>query len=252
MVIRKSGGPKDARAAVPPKGRTARRNAVSRKPAAPITKKGANSRERLKEAAARVLERIGYRAMRLNDIAAEADVNVSLFYHYFSSKAEITSEILRDLIERLAGGIPRHRGEEDAFGVIVDANRALIKLYSGTPGLMRCLSHFDEEEAEFSKLYREVSLEWNRKVARDIAKRFARAEMAEGHRLMIAYALGGMVDAFLFEMYVDRNELMLNEFDGDDDVARFLAILWYRTLHLANPPEDELGKYEAFSRLMPT
>lgn len=250
MATKKSSGAKQARAAVPPKGLKVRRNAVSRKPAAPITKKGASSRERLKEAASRVLERVGYRAMRLNDIAAEADVNVSLFYHYFSSKSEITKEILLDLIEELSGGIPRQRSADDPFDAIFEANRALIALYSRTPGLMRCLMHFDEEEAEFSRLYREVSADWNRKVARDIARRFAEADMPEGQQLMIAHALGGMVDAFLFEMYVDRNALMLAEFKDEDEVARFLAILWFRTLHLANPPEQDLGRFASFAKLL--
>ena len=56
--------------------------------------------------------------------------------------------------------------------------------------------------------------------------------MPEGQRLMIAYALGGMVDDFLFEMYVDRNPLMHAEFADSEAVARFLAILWLSLIHI--------------------
>jgi AcrR family transcriptional regulator len=251
-VARKPSGSKEkapSRAAIATVARPVRRNAVVRKPAAPSTKRGSETRERLKEAAARVLERIGYRALRLNDIAAEADVNVSLVYHYFSGKADITSEVLNDVIERLSAEAPRQKGEGDRFETILAANRHLIGLYERTPGLMRCLLHFDEEEAEFSQIYRRLSVDWNRRVARDIARRCGEDAMPEGQRLMVAYALGGMVDDFLFEMYVDRNPLMHAEFPDSEAVARFLAILWFRTLYAANPDGEALGEFIGFERL---
>lgn len=251
-MARKPSGSKEkapSRAAIATVARPVRRNAVVRKPAAPSTKRGSETRERLKEAAARVLERIGYRALRLNDIAAEADVNVSLVYHYFSGKADITNEVLNDVIERLTVELPRQKGEGEPFEAILSANRHLIQLYERTPGLMRCLLHFDEEEVEFSQLYRRLSVDWNRRVARDIARRCGEDAMPEGQRLMIAYALGGMVDDFLFEMYVDRNPLMHAEFADSEAVARFLAILWYRTLYAANPDGEALGEFTGFERL---
>jgi AcrR family transcriptional regulator len=188
--------------------------------------------------------------MRLADIAAEADVNVSLFYHYFSSKADITHEILRELLDkRVARGQQTRRPSSDPFDVIVSANLVTVETYASTPGLMRCLLHFDEDEAEFSKLYRRVSLDWNRLVARAIAKRCPDSPLSEGQRLMIAYALGGMVDNFLFEMYVDRNSLLQKAFKSPREVAVFLAILWYRALYLCNPPPDKLGACRAYAEV---
>jgi len=238
------------RAAVAPAGRAGRRNAVDEKPAPPITVRGNRTRDRLKDAAARVLERVGYRAMRLADIAEEADVNVSLFYHYFSGKADITSEILTELLDsRLTTGEEAGERTRDAFDTIVEANLITVETYAHTPGLMRCLLHFDEEEAEFSRLYRKVSLDWNRRVARAIAKRCPDAPLSESQRLMIAYALGGMVDNFLFEMYVDRNQLLVDAFKTTRDVAVFLAILWFRALYCTDPPAEKLGAFRGISEL---
>jgi AcrR family transcriptional regulator len=241
---------KSGRAAVAPAGRKERRNAVGQKPPPPMTERGTRTRDRLKDAASRVLERVGYRAMRLADIAEEAGVNVSLFYHYFSGKADITRDVLTQLLDST---IPRGReaGEKshDAFDIIVDVNQVTVETYARTPGLMRCLLHFDEEEAEFSKLYRRVSLEWNRRVARAIAKRCPDAPLSDAHRLMIAYALGGMVDNFLFEMYVDRNQLLVEAFKSTREVAIFLAILWYRALYCCDPPVEKMGGFRGFSEL---
>lgn len=239
-----------ARPAVAPVGRKERRNAVSKKPAAPQTQRGNQTRDRLKEAAVRVLERIGYRAMRLSDIAAEAGVNVSLLYHYFSGKADLTHEILSELLESWraqdASGGP---SSSDAFESILRANKVMVTAYSRTPGLMRCLLHFDEEEAEFSELYRRVSADWSIRIAKDIARRCPGVSLGDEQRLMIAYALGGMVDNFLFELYVDRNPNLVKVFSAPDDVAHFLAILWYRTVYLTNPPAEHLRGYEGFASL---
>jgi AcrR family transcriptional regulator len=239
-----------ARAAVAPAGWTDRRNAVDEKPPPPITERGNRTRDRLTAAAAKVLERVGYRSMRLADIAEEADVNVSLFYHYFSSKADITREILTELLDsRLTTGEEAGERTRDAFDTIVEANLITVETYASTPGLMRCLLHFDEEEAEFSRLYRKVSLDWNRRVARAIAKRCPDAALSESQRLMIAYALGGMVDNFLFEMYVDRNPLVIEAFKSTREVAVFLAVLWYRALYCADPPPEKLGAFRGVSQL---
>jgi TetR/AcrR family transcriptional regulator, ethionamide resistance regulator len=238
------------RAAVAPRGRSERRNAVSRKPSSPSTQRGAKTRDRLKEAAARVLERIGYRAMRLTDIAAEAEVNVSLFYHYFNSKADITCEILAELVAPLTSAeAEAPKPPKDPFDTLVDANLAVTRYYASRPGLMRCLVHLDEEEPKFSAMYRRINASWNQRVARDIAKRCPDAGVSERECLLIAYALGGMVDNFLFETYVDRNPLLLEALPLPEDSAVFLAILWYRALYLRNPPAEKMGSFKALAEL---
>ena len=87
-------------------------------------------------------------------------------------KADTTREIPTELLDpRIASGDVATERSHDAFDIVVEANLLTVESYASTPGLMRCLLHFDEEEAEFSRLYRKVSLDWNRRVARAIAKR---------------------------------------------------------------------------------
>lgn len=239
----------EARAAIAG-GRQERKNAVSRESVSPSTRRGSETRERIKAATRAVLERTGYRAMRLVDIADEGGVNVSLIYRYFTGKADITREILADLLDEQRRELRTEQVDRaDAFDAIFHANKTLVSMYRSTPGLMRCLLHFDEEEPEFSKMYREVSLEWSRRVARDIARRCPDARLDEGQRLMIAYALGGMVDNFLFEMYVDRNPVFAQTLPDEDAAARFLTIIWHRALYLDNPADTHLKGFAAFDTL---
>jgi TetR/AcrR family transcriptional regulator, ethionamide resistance regulator len=225
------------RPAVAPSPRQ-RRNSVTREIVSPTTKRGSQTRERLKEAAKTTLERIGYRNMRLSDIADEAGVNMSLLYHYWRGKAEITHEILQELIQSLSDSGSAVSGKASPFASILAANRIVVETYEKSPGLMRCLLHFDEEEVDFSVLYRDVSHHWNSKIAASMERHYPNSNARE--RLMIAYALGGMVDSFLFELYVDRNPALIENFASSEDVARFLAILWYRAVFMQDPPETGL------------
>jgi AcrR family transcriptional regulator len=219
--------------------RRQRRNSVTRDIASPATKRGNQTRERLKEAAKMTLERVGYRNMRLGDIANQANVNMSLLYHYWRGKAEITHEILQELIQSLSDAGNAVSVQASPFESILAANRIVVDTYKKSPGLMRCLIHFDEEEADFSAMYRDVSHNWNMKIAASMERH--RPASHPNERLMIAYALGGMVDNFLFELYVDRNPALMESFQSPEEVAHFLAILWYRAVFTEDPPEARLA-----------
>ena len=41
----------------------------------------------------------------------------------------------------------------------------------------------------------------------------------------------------------------MKAFSSPEDVAHFLAILWYRAIYLANPPAEKLKGYEGFTSL---
>lgn len=237
------------RAAIPPVDRAMRKNKVAKRPELPATARGREKRSVLKAAATRVLERVGYRKMRLIDVVEEAGVPISLFYHYFSGTAEITEEILTDLLETLSTPNPNRSSNTDAFEAIVFANEVMVETYARSPGLMRCLLHFDEDEVGFSALYRDISHNWNVQVARKIAARFPGESLNADLMLPVAYALGGMFDSFLFEIYVEKNEGLARAFPTQRRLAVFLAIIWYRCLYMRNPPENYVDDFAYFKSM---
>ncbi len=60
---------------------------------APRSRKGAETRARLLEAAKRVFEEKGFLDARISDISERAGLSHGSFYHYFDSKEQIFREI---------------------------------------------------------------------------------------------------------------------------------------------------------------
>ena len=241
--------PLSTRDAIAAPNRKLRKNAVQTTPSAPSTKRGVATRERLKKAAIFVLERQGYRNMRLQDVAEEAGVNFSLFYHYFASKAELTHEILTEFVDSFMSVETRSIARDDPFSAIYLANVIMANRYADSPGLMRCLVHFDEEESKFSDIFRAVTFDWHKKIAKSLHTRFPDIPADEQTLIMVAYALGGMIDNFLFERFVDRNPVLVEAFPDAASAAHFLAIMWYRAVYLKNPDTDQLQNFASLELL---
>jgi AcrR family transcriptional regulator len=118
------------------------------KPSGPRSRKGAQTRSRLLEAAKSVFEEDGFLEARISDIAERAGLSHGSFYHYFDSKEQIFREVAAavedeltapvDAVifdpeshatprERIQEGIRRHlvsyRKEAPMMGVIEQVSR---------------------------------------------------------------------------------------------------------------------------------
>jgi AcrR family transcriptional regulator len=86
--------------------------------------KSALTRARILDAAARVLSANGYAGLRLNDVAAEAEIQAPAIYYYYASRDELIEEVMwagiADMREHVAA--------------------ALRELPDGTPPLGRLLA----------------------------------------------------------------------------------------------------------------
>ena len=226
--------------ALRPSNRRPRSNAVLLKPAMPTTNRGRATRERLKEALSVLLQRNSFHEIRLEDIASEAGVRVSLIYHYFRSRTDIMHEVLSDMLEDFRADISS-RPREEPLEAIRYANQRMVALYVGNPGAMRCMLEAHEDLAPLSQMWRDLTLSWNRRVARSIARQFPKAFTSNAGYLSLAYALGGMVDNFLYEYYVLGNPALREAHPTEENVTEFLTVMWHRALYLQNPGA-ELGK----------
>lgn len=223
-----------------------RRNAVKTKPSPPTTKRGWATRRRLKDALADLLQDHAFQEIRLEDITDEAGVRVSLFYHYFQSKIDITQEVLSDLLDTFQSEVAARPRDDGPLADIHYANQRMVTLYASNPGAMRCLLEVNESIAPFGPMRRELTLNWNKRIADNLQRQFPDAFESDAHYLSLAYALVGTVDNFLFEYYVQKNPVLQQAYPGKEDVARFLSTLWYRALYLTNPEDDFLGPLEGF------
>lgn len=226
-----------------------RRNAVQSSPPLPKTSKGRATRRSLKSALSKLLQDRAFEEIRLKDIAVEADVPVSLFYHYFQSKVDITYEVLSDLLDSFRTEVATRPKDSRPWATIHYANERMVALYSSHSGAMRCLLQTHEGMAPFAPMWREYSLEWNKRIAASISKQFPDAFENENQYISLAYALGGTADNFLYEYFVQKNTVLRKSLPRHEEVAAFLTTLWYRALYLRNPPDDIGVLLPGFSKL---
>ena len=199
-----------------------------------ISPQGQRRRELLKAATRRVLERLGYRAMKVTDVAAEAGVAVGLFYHYFPDLKTVTSEILSDFLDEIAA-VPLPE-PKDRYDAIYTPTLLWATTFRDNPGLMRCLVQLADEVPEFEALWTRASSTWTRRAAKYVAKGVRLGPQDEASSLSAAYALGAMVDGLLQEIYVHRNADLRELARSPQAVATLLSSMWFRALYLELPP----------------
>lgn len=231
------------------KRRPPRVNAVQIKPPPPITARGQATRQRLKQALTKLLEVRAYHEIRLEDITGEAGVRVSLFYHYFQSKVDITHEVLSEVLDSFRNDVSARPKDANPLATIHYANQRMVALYASNPGAMRCLLEVHDGIAPFGPMWRELTLAWNQRIAASIARQFPGAFHNSAEYLALAYTLAGTADTFLLEYYVQKNPELHRAQLSDEDVARFLTTLWYRALYLKNPPDEFLDRLSGFRQI---
>lgn len=117
----------------------------------PRTSRGEAAREKIKEAARVVFNRVGYRRARVTDITDEAQVASGLFYRYFldlrAIAAELSSEMIAPFLDIEATMDPR------APNRLFEKLRAHHAIQTGNylrnPGLMRAWVPLSEDSPEF-------------------------------------------------------------------------------------------------------
>lgn len=199
--------------------------------------KGDRTKYRLKIAAARVLEDIGYQDLKVSDICADAKVALGTFYVYYRDKNEIAIEVVLDFIEHLYEGarqVGRGTGEFDA---IVNTNRFFVAAYRVNAGLMQCHLQLQSQLPEFLKLWRPRHNVWIENLARSISRRGNYKENMPGSAIAVAHVLEGMVFHYLYSVIVSgESRLDQENLTDDDDLALMLSTLWYRAVYCKDPP----------------
>jgi AcrR family transcriptional regulator len=211
---------------------TASKKAAAGKSVGGKSRKGAETRARLVEAAKVVFERDGFLEARITDIAKEAGVSHGSYYHYFESKEQLFREVAQLQEERLTAppdDPATALGHDAPLSVrIEEANRRYLERYRDEAPLMGVI----EQVSRYDEHVREVRAERFRFFA-------SRSEAAirrwqEDGRVdpaidptLAADALGAMVARFaelwLVQEYADYDF---------DHVVEQLSLLWSNALGL--------------------
>lgn len=197
----------------------------------PLSRKGAQTRARLVEAAKKVFERDGFLDARIVDITEAASLAPGGFYHYFDSKEELFLEVAQLQEEKLTAPSDEVGGMHEDLSVLESIRRA-NRLYLGRyrdeaalMGVIEQVSRFDPDvnEARMATMKHFV----------ERAERSIRRLQREGtvdRRLdpsMAADALGAMI-ARVAELWLVQG---YRDYDFEKAVDQ-LTLLWGNALGL--------------------
>ena len=172
-------------------------------------------------------------ALKVADVTRAAGLAHGTFYRYFDDMPGATEALVESFAghvrERLAGA---RQGEAGSRERVRGTTLAYARLFRDNAPLMRCLIGLDGEESAFARSYRELNRAWYGRMAAAIARRRARqaggAETDPQSLLPTAYALGGMIDEFLTQVYLRRDPALAHLSADEEGIADLLTDLWWR------------------------
>ncbi|HAN27733.1 MAG TPA: hypothetical protein DCP75_08460 [Haliea salexigens] len=210
---------------------------------APRRPKGELARERLKAAAVSLLDRVGYHQLRVKDITAEAGVAAGLFHHYYNGLEALIDEILEDHIAAFEATeqIERDVSKGDWFSRLRSHYRVAVHAHAAHPGIMRCIDQFCVDDPAFRARWQ---ASYNRRLkllAAVFPYVFPNSDLNEHEVNLVVHALSGIGQEVLRTRYIERNADLLALGLSEDELAEWLAALFYRGLFACNPPRRVLN-----------
>ena len=201
-------------------------------------------RSKLKSATARLFRTQAFNELTLEQITAEAEIPTSVFYHYFTSKKELTLELLDEVFDEFQSEV-LEAGPFDTFGRgAVASITAMLKLYKENAGLMRCLT-----EPEFASRWQKHVYHWRERVARGLEE-FADPNFKDMTECTgIAHVLSSMTESVAYELYVTRNPALRRLLTDIDTAAAFLSTMWSRALFMRQPDYVDAEQFAVLSHL---
>jgi AcrR family transcriptional regulator len=202
--------------------------------------KGDRTRQRLRIAAAEVLEAEGFQGMKVSDVCERAEVAQGTFYVYFRDKVDIAVDVLIGFIDDLYDLAKELSRGKDNFSTIRASNLFFIRVYSANRGLMRCHVQMQSQEPAFREEWEPRHRVWREKLARSIERR-TQGRISGSAALSVATALEGMVFNFLYTAVVTHDALAGDDGSGAEQMADMLSLLWYRAIFAEDPPHLSSG-----------
>ncbi|WP_026379810.1 TetR/AcrR family transcriptional regulator [Afifella pfennigii] len=211
--------------------------ALSERAASPDLRKVERTRLTLLAAlAAELLAGAERGGLKVSGVTRAADLAHGTFYRYFPEMGAALEALVEEfsafLEARLAGGLEGAPGSRER---VKGTMLLYTRLFAANAGLMRCLIGLGNDSSAFARSYQALNRAWYRRMAAAMARGRAAMGLKSAQEaedlLPTAYALGGMVDDFLAQLFL-RHEPALAALGQDEEaVAELLTDLWWRAAY---------------------
>ena len=201
-------------------------------PSGPRSRKGAESRGRLLEAAKQIFEENGFLDSRISDIAERAGLSHGSFYHYFDSKEEVFREVAAAVDERLSAPLgsvmldpSSHATPEERMH---EAMRRFFEAYRAEARIMGVIEQVARYDEEVGRLRQARQQRYAEQVA-DSIRELQRRGLADPRLkpTVAAAALGSMTSRFA-ETWLVQGAVKATL----DQAAEQLALLFLNAMRL--------------------
>lgn len=164
--------------------------------------------------------------LKVADVTQGAGLAHGTFYRYFTDMRGAVETLIEEFSGFVQSCIAGARdGETGSRERVLGATRLYARLFRRNAGLMRCLIGLNGETTSFAKSYQRLNRDWYGRVAAAIAKRRGAAPSRDAF-LPMAYALGGMIDEFLTQIYLRKDPALTHLANDEDAIAELLTELW--------------------------
>lgn len=190
----------------------------------------------------RLLEHKPYHQIRIVDVTGEAGVATGLFYRYFSDLGALFREVAEDCIARFDAleAIEHGVARGDWFGRILAHVRFNVQCHAGQPGLMRCIRDLANADVAVRERWQAARNRHLLLLADKLPSLFPGAKTSRQQNEVVVYALGSVGETYLHDYFIDRSQATRLHKLSLDELAEFIALLFYRGLFGKNPPAASL------------
>ena len=202
-----------------------------------LSQRALQTRKKLKAATRDLLNETGIHRMRVQDITKGAGVAAGLFYRYFPAVPDIVQEICADFMDDLNARTRNLPVLTHPYDQIFERHALAVELFSDNPGIVRCLFQHDDDFPQFGRIWNAAAHEWNLQVA-DFLK--SQASMPQQQAEHMAYVLGAMTEGVFFQYLIRHTKDLFDMGREPRDIAEIIAIMWYRTIFMKDPPAGKL------------
>lgn len=211
--------------------------------------KGERTRQRLMDAAVRLLARDGYHDLKITEVSAEAGLSTGVFYIYFRDKDDLVVQIFRRLTTQNMEHVFSGPKEDEPFLAILSANRRYIEGFADGGGLNRAISQIVDSLPEARAIWRETNAAIAERLAAAIAKRSTKSKPHKEARLFVAHALQAMLDTLLLQLFNYEIPELEAISSNPERLAQATALLWYRAIYACDPPRRLVPEAKDFLTL---